>query len=459
MNFASTAFLQFFVLFLLLYVLVARRPTARNGLILVASYTFYGCWDWRFLGLILFSTLVDYGVALRLDATPETGPRRRWLWLSLAANLGVLAYFKYAGFFARSLAALAAQVGWQLDAFTLNVVLPVGISFYTFQTLGYTLDVYHRRLPAERSLLCFAAYVAFFPQLVAGPIERAARLIPQFRTVRPVVAADLEAGLWLVIRGYFKKVVIADQLAPLVELAYGTPSGPAALALGTLAFALQIYGDFSGYSDIARGTSRWLGFDLMLNFRQPYFATSLREFWGRWHISLSTWLRDYLYIPLGGSRGGTARTLRNLVLTMVLGGLWHGAAWTFVVWGLWHGCGLALCRLIGARVRQVPTAVAWLATQLFVVAGWTLFRVGSLAELGLHLQAAPIPIWWSQGLQTVLVLGGALLLVDYAQHRSGGDEATPVRGAVMKAALQAVLLLLVLLFWETHTTPFIYFQF
>jgi D-alanyl-lipoteichoic acid acyltransferase DltB (MBOAT superfamily) len=447
MNFASTIFLQFFAIFLLAHHLVARHRTARNALILGASYFFYGCWDWRFLGLIVFSTAVDFVVALRLYQTERTAVRRIWLALSVFANLGLLAYFKYAGFFADSLVALAARVGWTLDDFSLHVVLPVGISFYTFQTLGYTLDVYHRRIAAERDPLCFAAYVAFFPQLVAGPIERASRLLPQFHRAQTVTPLDVEQGLWLILRGYFKKVVIADQLAPLVELIYGTPSGPLPLALGTLAFALQIYGDFSGYSDIARGTARWLGFDLMLNFRQPYFATSLRDFWARWHISLSTWLRDYLYIPLGGNRLGRARTALNLILTMTLGGLWHGAAWTFVAWGLWHGVGLAARRLAGDR--RLPTPLAWLATQLFVLAGWTLFRVGSFAQLAQHLQSAPWPVWWSQGLQTVALLGAATLAVDILENR----RITP------PVLVQGLMALAVLLFWEMHTTPFIYFQF
>ena len=447
MNFVSTTFLQFFGVFLLLYVLVVRRRTARNVLILAASYFFYGCWDWRFLSLLIFSTLVDYGVAIRLEATDRPAARRGWVGISLAVNLGLLGFFKYAGFFADSLSILAARVGWHLDSFSLDVVLPVGISFYTFQTLSYTLDVYRRRLPAERDILCFAAYVAFFPQLVAGPIERATNLLPQFRATRRVTWSDAGEGWGLVLRGFFKKVVIADQLAPVVELAFGTPSGPLPLALGTVAFGLQIYGDFSGYSDIARGIARWLGFDLMVNFRQPYFATSLRDFWSRWHISLSTWLRDYLYIPLGGNRGGTARTLRNLLLTMALGGLWHGAAWTFVVWGLWHGLGLAVSRLAGER--RLPVPLAWLATQLFVLAGWTLFRVGSFAELARHLQAAPLPVWWMPAVQTVATLGAAWLVIDILERR---NRTLPI-------LLQAVMALAVLLFWEMHTTPFIYFQF
>lgn len=443
MNFASATFISFFLIFLLLHTLLRKRLAGRNLLVLVASYFFYGWWDWRFLGLLVFSTAVDYVAALRIQKARTLAVRRGWLGLSIASNLGLLGFFKYAGFFADS---LAACMGWPPDCFTLNVILPVGISFYTFQTLGYTLDVYSCRVRAEQNPIVFAAYVAFFPQLVAGPIERAERLLPQFLVLRAINRDDICEGLWLLLRGYFKKVVIADQLAPVVDLAYGTSSGPLGLALGAFAFGLQIYGDFSGYSDIARGLARWLGFDLMVNFRQPYFATSLKEFWSRWHISLSTWLRDYLYIPLGGNRSGRARTIVNLLLTMTLGGLWHGAAWTFVVWGFWHGLALVVERFLGPR--RMPTPLAWLATQGVVAAGWMLFRAGSLATLAEHLHGG-YPVWLGAALQTFLLLGALGFLLD-AQERAG--RAPPV---VQRVAMA----LAVLLFWELRATPFIYFQF
>ncbi len=457
MSFATTSFLLFFALFLLAHRLAASHRTARNLLILAGSYFFYGCWDWRFLGLLAFSTLFDFAAARAIEAAPTPARRRAWLIASLGINLGLLGFFKYAGFFADSLARLAATVGLHLDAFTLDVVLPVGISFYTFQTMGYVIDVYRRQIPAERDLPAFAAYVAFFPQLVAGPIERAAHLLPQFHRARPVSAEDLRLGFWLIVRGLFRKVVIADTLAPLADLAFGTPAGPAALAVGTLAFGLQIYGDFAGYSDIARGTARWLGFDLMTNFNLPYLATSLRDFWRRWHISLSTWLRDYLYIPLGGNRHGPARTAASLLLTMTLGGLWHGAAWHFVVWGLWHGAGLALTRALPSV--RLPRAAAWLATQLFVFAGWSLFRTGSLAGLVALATPAPAPVWLGDAARLLATILLPLALLDLAQHRAGDPDAPPFRRVWSAALVQGLMLFGILLCWEANHSPFIYFQF
>ena len=345
MLFNSGIFLQFFAAFLLLYHLCRERLNARNALIVAASYFFYGWWDARFVTLLFLTSLVDYVAGRRVEDASTQGGRRLWLAVSVAANLGVLGFFKYCNFFAASFATLLGALGLRADPWTLNLILPVGISFYTFQSMSYTLDVYRRQIPATRDLLGFLAYVSFFPQLVAGPIERARHLLPQFATERVITATHLREGLWLILWGFFKKVVVADNLAPLVEMVYGGPiaSGPA-IALGTLAFAFQIYGDFSGYSDIARGLARVLGFDLMVNFNHPYLAGSPREFWRRWHISLSTWLRDYLYISLGGNRRGPWRTRLNLMLTMLLGGLWHGAAWHFVWWGAWHGLGLVLTR-------------------------------------------------------------------------------------------------------------------
>ena len=363
MLFNSGVFLQFFAAFVLLYWLARNSLPLRNWLILGASYLFYGWWSpdkaeaiptnallatlWhcRFLAILVATSLLDFSIALGLDklATPRS---RKWLLsASIAANLGVLGFFKYHDFFALSFSSLLSSLGIPLQARTLGLILPVGISFYTFQSMSYTIDVYRRELPATRNLVNFLAYVSFFPQLVAGPIERARHLLPQFAQTRVITLPMLEEGVWLMLWGMFKKVVLADNFAPLAEMVFGSSHFTSAtVVLGTLAFGLQIYCDFSGYSDIARGTARVLGFDIMWNFNLPYSVASLREFWQRWHISLSTWLRDYLYIPLGGNRFGTTRTYLNLIITMLLGGLWHGAAWNFVLWGLWHGAGLALTR-------------------------------------------------------------------------------------------------------------------
>ncbi len=467
MLFNSGVFLQFFAAFLLLYYLVRNRLVARNGLIVLASYLFYGWWDYRFLSLLVFSSLLDYAVARALDRCTHPGHRKLWLALSLATSLGLLGFFKYCNFFIDSAAVLLAQLGLHVEPRTLNIVLPVGISFYTFQTMSYTLDVYRRAMPATRDLLSFLAYVAFFPQLVAGPIERASRLLPQFTQTRVITRQRLIEGAWLMIWGMFKKVVVADNLAPLVEMVFDhpAPAGPMVI-LGTVAFAFQIYGDFSGYSDIARGLASVLGFDLMLNFNLPYAATSPRDFWRRWHISLSTWLRDYLYIALGGNRRGLWRTRFNLLATMLLGGLWHGAAWSFVLWGLWHGLGLVLTRPAQPHVpapdRPRWRLLQWAATMLFVLYGWLLFRAGSLAHIVELTSALACWEWPAWGLSYLINLTAFTLPLALAQvwQARAGDLMAPARWpASMRALLQGILLLAIVVFWQKEAAPFIYFQF
>jgi alginate O-acetyltransferase complex protein AlgI len=372
-----------FVLFFLVVVLglcLAPGRTVRQALILVAGLVFYGWWDYRFLALLAAPSIIDYVSALRIEAAASAGHRRAWLWFSLVSNLGLLAYFKYADFF---LASLAAALG--RDHHALHVILPVGISFYTFKTLSYTIDVYRGRLVACRSLWRYAMYVTYFPELVAGPIVRAAIFLPQMaRSLRPSWSRAA-AGVQRVALGFTKKLVVADRLAPFVDAVFAAPEvySPLTVWSAVLAYALQIYCDFSGYTDIALGTSRILGFDLPENFHMPYLAASPAEFWRRWHITLSTWLRDYLYIPLGGNRQGRLRTYANLLVTMLLGGLWHGAAWTFVAWGAWHGLGLAMHRLWRDRGLRMPRALAWPLTLLFVLFGWVLFRARTFPDAAL----------------------------------------------------------------------------
>ncbi len=322
----------FWLFFLVVFVLYAGlNHKWQNRLLLVASYIFYGAWDWRFLSLIWISTVVDFFVALKIDEHRHSSNHERqkklWLIVSLCTNLGLLGFFKYCGFFVEEMGQLMDWLGVPLSLPSLSIVLPVGISFYTFQTMSYTIDVYRDQIRPVRDFEGFALYVAFFPQLVAGPIERSTHLMPQIIKPRQLTSDGYIEGLYLVLLGMFKKVVIADNMAIIVNAVFQSPvsqlSGLECL-LGVYAFAFQIYGDFSGYSAIARGVSKFLGFDIMVNFNLPYFAQSPQEFWHRWHISLSTWLRDYLYIPLGGNRHGTARTYRNLMVTMVLGGIWHG---------------------------------------------------------------------------------------------------------------------------------------
>ena len=468
MLFNSLDFAVFLALVLALTLVLGHR--AQNRFLLVASYAFYAAWDWRFLALIAISTAVDFTVGLRLERTDEPGRRKALAAASLTVNLGILGFFKYAGFFAESLAELAGVFGVTLSAFTLDVVLPVGISFYTFQTLSYTLDVYRRQVPATHDLLDFALYVAFFPQLVAGPIERATRLLPQVQAPRTVGVASVVSGGWLVFWGLFKKVVIADNLAPLVDAVYApgaTVSGPEVL-LATYAFAFQIYCDFSGYTDIARGVARMLGFDLMRNFDLPYLASSVTDFWRRWHVSLSTWLRDYLYIPLGGNRKGASRTRVNLMLTMLLGGLWHGAAWTFVIWGAYHGALLVLHRALSPLLARLgdgrPVRVLRVAVVFHLVClGWVFFRAEDLPH-ALSLLGALVVGPWSAGVagQWMLPLAVLLapLLVLQAFEAWTGDRAPVMRLPVAARSLVYVVMFTAfVLLGEDGGQPFVYFQF
>ena len=334
MVFNSLQYLVFFPLVFAVYWQLKRR--GQNVLLLLASWFFYAMWDWRFLGLMLLTTGVDFGVGRYLAMTEDDKKRKLAFGLSLGLNLTVLGFFKYFNFFVGSAADLLQTFGLDASEPTLRVLLPVGISFYTFHGISYTFDVFRRDIEPADDLLDFAVFVAFFPQLVAGPIGRAHLQLPQFEHERPPLRWEqARSGLCLILLGLFKKVAIADALAPFVDRTFTEPGRASWISLlgGAYAFALQIYGDFAGYSDVARGSSRLLGIELPLNFEQPYLSRNITVFWRTWHISLSNWLRDYLYIPLGGNRGSRAKTYRNLMLTMVLGGLWHGAAWTFVAWG------------------------------------------------------------------------------------------------------------------------------
>jgi D-alanyl-lipoteichoic acid acyltransferase DltB (MBOAT superfamily) len=466
MLFNSGTFLLFFAAFLLLYYLCRESLRARNLLIVGASYVFYGWWDWRFLSLLLISSLLDYFVGLGLARASVARRRKRLLWLSLGGNLGLLGIFKYYDFFVESLRAALSELGVAVNLSTLDIVLPVGISFYTFQTMSYTFDVYRGQMPPTRQLINFLAYVSFFPQLVAGPIERAKHLLPQFEAPLTITRALLAEGLWLALWGMCKKVVLADNLAPLVEMVYDHPAPGGPMIVGaTIAFAFQIYCDFSGYSDIARGVAKLLGFDLLVNFNLPYAATSLREFWRRWHISLSSWLRDYLYVSLGGNQRGRARTYVNLLLTMLLGGLWHGAAWHFVLWGLWHGAGLAFNRWweeSRGPGRGLRPWAGWLLTMVFVFYGWLLFRAGSLESaswLTASLANWHLPMWWRSYLVNLALFTLPLVLVQIWQARAKNLLAPLTLPGWVQAALQGALLVAIVLFWERESTPFIYFQF
>lgn len=512
MLFNSAVFLKFFAAFLLLYWLVRKDLQARNILIFLASYLFYGWWDYRFLALIIASSLIDYFAGLGMASARDPARRKLILFAALSGNLTILGFFKYYDFFVTSFAGLMAQ--WQIPFHprTLGIILPVGISFYTFQTMSYSIEVYRGEIQARRNLVNFLAYVSFFPQLVAGPIERPHRLLPQFEETRSITPAMLEEGLWLIIWGLFKKVVLADNLAPLIDMVYqGSSFSAASVILGTVAFALQIYCDFSGYSDIARGTALLLGFDIMMNFNLPYISTSPREFWRRWHISLSTWLRDYLYISLGGNRHGNTRTCLNLFATMTLGGLWHGAAWNFVLWGIWHGSGLILQRIpafFGFGRTQPANAVAqksvpalataeqgwgdesalpsipepnspattpenpapsrprqflfWFLTMAFVLYGWLLFRSRSVEQIIAMTKALAnfsAPVWLQSYCIALALFACPLVFMEWWQARHGGYRAPLKLALWIRATLQGAMLLAIMLFWEKDKVPFIYFQF
>ncbi|WP_367399960.1 MBOAT family protein [Psychroserpens sp. SPM9] len=360
----------------------------QNLFLVCASYVFYAWWDYRFLGLIVLSTLIDYAVAQQLKVTVKPKSRKALLGLSLVFNLGMLAFFKYFNFFIESWVDAWDMLGVEMQVSTLKIILPVGISFYTFQTLSYTIDVYRKKIEPTANLIQFAAFVSFFPQLVAGPIERASHLLPQFSKKRHFNTQFALSGFYLIIWGLFKKVVVADNCAFFVNQIFEGSSGysSAELFLGALLFAFQIYGDFSGYSDIAIGVARLFGFSLMTNFSFPYFSRDIAEFWRRWHISLSTWFRDYVYIPLGGSRGTIGMQLRNVLIVFLISGFWHGANWTFIIWGAIHAL-LFLPLLLTKKNRTYVSdthVLVWhipklLLTFCMVTLAWVFFRADTVS--------------------------------------------------------------------------------
>jgi D-alanyl-lipoteichoic acid acyltransferase DltB (MBOAT superfamily) len=466
MSFHSTVFLQFFGAFLLAYYLCRSSLPARNCLLVGASWLFYGWWDYRFLVLLIGSSCLDYAASRLLVITNGIRPRKAIVGLSIAANLTLLGFFKYYDFFVSSLAGLLATWHIPFRVETLGIILPVGISFYTFQSVGYVVDVYRRQLQPSSSLLNYLAFASFFPQLVAGPIQRGGDFLPQIERLLQITSTHLVTGFWLVLWGLFKKVVVADNMAPLVRMVFDDPSsGGVMIVSGALAFAVQIYGDFSGYSDIALGLAALLGFELKPNFRYPYFATDLRDFWRRWHISLSTWLRDYLYISLGGNRLGSARTALNVLVTMLLGGLWHGPSWNFVFWGLWHGIGLIITGWWQRHRAGRPPLSAWLAmpaTFTFVLGGWLLFCAGSVTgvdRLAAALTQSSVPAWFAHYWLSLVAFATPLFLVDLWQFRFGGAALVLSAPAWVRHTVQGVFLLAIVLFWEKRSVTFIYFQF
>ncbi len=471
MQFQSFIFIQFFLLFYASYLLLMSNFKAQNILLVIASYIFYGYWDWRFLFLLVFSTVVDFVVAKFIDRTASERQKKIWLGVSLVSNLSILGFFKYFNFFTASFTELLTTIGIPVNDFTVKVILPVGISFYTFQTLSYTIDVYRGHLKPAKSIIDFAVYVAFFPQLVAGPIERATSFLPQISNPRKIDLSQINAGIFLIIWGYFKKLVIADNLAQIADSIFNNYSDYQGLdiIIGILAFTVQIYCDFSAYSDIARGLAKLMGFELMINFRLPFFALNPSDFWSRWHISLSSWLRDYLYIPLGGNRQGTFNTYRNLFLTMLLGGLWHGAAWNFIWWGMYQGFILIVYRLIAGKViKRSPkdTSIISVISQMLIMfiltnVGWVIFRSNSGEQI-IYLLTQ-----WSFALsentislgKELLFFTTPLLIVQLWQHLSCDLLIITKLPNWFTNLIYSFFLINICLYGVRQSTEFIYFQF
>lgn len=482
MTFDSLDFLIFFaVIFTAWFYIRDRERSVRNGFLLLASYFFYGYWSPPFVALLLTSTLVDFYLGRAIASTEATRTRKQLLGLSVVVNLGILGFFKYFNFFIDS--ALMILPSESFFAPSLEVILPVGISFYTFQSMSYSIDVYRKNIKPSDSLLDFALYVAFFPQLVAGPIERAANMLPQFaRGPRIDVARTLD-GFDLCVRGYFKKIVIADNLAPLVNMVFADVDSASSLTLwvACYAFAIQVYCDFSAYTDIARGTAKLLGFELMENFRSPYRSLNVGEFWRRWHISLSTWFRDYLYIPLGGFGGSKFMQLRGLFLVMALGGLWHGAAWNFVLWGLFHGTLLVLHYISVPYLRMATVTfnpsgkflfrlLSWFVTFHLVIVSFVMFRAQSVGDIATALQKMllnpfadisrtglnfiPNASPGEQAFYTVLILGTLL-----TQFTNFDAQIKWLRHPIVRGGRGAAALMFIFLLFPAVKEQFIYFQF
>ncbi|MDR2791545.1 MAG: MBOAT family protein [Tannerellaceae bacterium] len=485
MLFNSLAYLLFLPAVFLLYWFVFKRLKVQNWFVIAASYFFYGWWDWRFLSLLLITSLSGFVSGLALERYESRQKRRLICTANIVLNLLILGLFKYFNFFADSLAVLCRSFGYEMDAVTLNLVLPVGISFYTFQALSYTIDVYRRTLPATHDVAAFFAYISFFPQMMAGPIERATNLLPQFLRPRTFDCDAATDGLRQILWGFFKKVVIADNCATYVNVIFEHHEGlsGSTLLLGAFFFTIQIYCDFSGYSDIAIGSARLFGIRLMQNFRVPYFSRDVAEFWRRWHISLTTWFRDYVYIPLGGSRFGKWTSFRNTMVIFLLSGLWHGANWTFVLWGAYHAL-LFLPLLLLHRNRRFRDVVAagrslptfgelfrMASTFVLVLLGWILFRAESFSHAIAYIQGIFTPSLFSTvyihpawnlslftGIMTfVFIL--VMFLFEWLHRDRPHALCLRTPNMPLRTATYTVFLLIVYFFNAANPVGFIYFQF
>jgi D-alanyl-lipoteichoic acid acyltransferase DltB (MBOAT superfamily) len=482
MLFNTIGFAIFLTIVFFLYWFVANKNLiVQNSLLLISSYYFYSCWDWRFLFLLIFSTLLDYFTGIKMSDSKNKINKKFWFWLSISINLGFLGIFKYYNFFAESFAAVLENFGFKVNPFTLNVILPVGISFYTFHGLSYVIDIYKDRIKAEKNFIDYAVFVSFFPLLVAGPIERATHLLPQIQKKRIFNYSKAIDGLRQILWGLFKKVVIADQCADFANVFFNNAenySGSSLLA-GAIFFALQIYGDFSGYSDIALGTARLFGIELLKNFSYPYFSRDIAEFWRRWHISLSTWFRDYLYIPLGGSKGSNWMKVRNTFIIFIVSGFWHGANWTFIFWGLLNALFIMPSIVMnnnrnnieivgkGNLLPSLKELLQITFTFLLTVFAWIFFRAESLAKAFQIISKIfsnsilSVPIFSEKGKALMIVFFIAVFMLiewagregNFALEHFGLKWNKPVRWGFY------FLLGITILLFSGNKQQFIYFQF
>ena len=475
MLFNSIEFLLFLpIVFLLYWFVFNKNLKSQNLLILVSSYIFYGWWDYRFLSLIFLSTIVDYIIGLNIPKQDSEKKQKLLLLCSVLFNLSVLGFFKYYNFFVDSWIDLFSSVGYEIKSvWTLNIILPVGISFYTFQTMSYTIDIYRKKLEPTKDIISFASFVSFFPQLVAGPIERASNLLPQILTKREFKYEQGVQGLRLILWGMFKKVVIADSLAPSVDNIFSNYQGfgGGVLWLGAIYFAFQIYCDFSGYSDIAIGTSKLFGFELMSNFKFPYFSRNIGEFWRRWHISLSTWFRDYLYIPLGGSKEGKLKGIRNIFIIFLISGFWHGANWTFIFWGLFHAI-LFIPSFVLNTNRKYTTSIIGENTFLpsprellqvgitfvLVTISWVFFRSETIEDSFDFLYKMIFEFNFPKIYNFELIIIFTLIIIDYL-IRINERNIFSFNNKLVKYFIYIIFTISILVFYSNSNSEFIYFQF
>lgn len=483
MLFNSLLFLSFLPIVFILYWFIGKKSyKLQNALLLISSYYFYSCWDWRFLFLLMFSTLLDYFTGIMMVDAKSNQIRKFWFWLSILVNLGFLGFFKYFNFFTESFAEMFGFWGIKVDPITISIILPVGISFYTFHGLSYVIDIYKNRIKCERNFVDYAVFVSYFPLLVAGPIERATHLLPQIQRKRVFDFEMARSGLKQILWGFVKKVLIADNCAEYANLIFNNSEQMpgSTLMLGALFFTFQIYGDFSGYSDIALGVSKLFGIELLKNFSYPYFSRDIAEFWRRWHISLSSWFRDYLYIPLGGSKGSLGIKIRNTFIIFLVSGFWHGANWTFIIWGALNAIYFLPLLLsknnrnnldIVAQGRIIPSLNEFskmIFTFLLTVLAWIFFRSASVSQafqiLGEIFSPSILSRIQFTGLTHalfILILVGVFLLVEWVgrEHDFALANLSNRTNTFVRWSIYIIILVAIGLFMPTQETPFIYFQF